>query len=328
MKVTEILTGKEAIKKGAKLISNGEVVVFPTETVYGLGADAFNENAVKKIFETKGRPQDNPLIVHIFSKDQIPFLVKEIPEFAQKIIDKFMPGPITIILKKSEVVPDVVTAGLDSVGIRMPMHKVAREFIKECNCPIAAPSANISTHISPTNSKDVYEDLKDRVSLIIEGGDCKVGIESTIVDLTKDIPVILRPGGITQKMILNTIGVCQNFTGEVKVALAPGMKYKHYAPNCDMVIAKKTSIIKEYNKQIKLGKNPIIICENSVAKLLNKERFIDVGKNGASIMKNIFATMHEAQKISNYIICQDFGQKGVRASVMNRLIKAAGGNIV
>lgn len=328
MKDTRILNGIKGISEAAKLINNGSVVVFPTETVYGLGANAFNENAVKKIFEVKGRPQDNPLIIHISSKDQIPELVEEITPFAQKIIDKFMPGPITVIMKKKKIVPDVVTAGLDSVGIRMPMHKMARKFIEKCNCPIAAPSANISTHISPTNAIDVYEDLKGKVDIILDGGNCSVGIESTIVDMTKDIPIILRPGGVTMKKIVDTIGVCQNFKGEVKIALAPGMKYKHYAPNCDMVIAKKTSIISEYEKQIKLGKNPIIICENSIAKSLSKQRYISVGKSGKEIMKNIFATMHEAQKISDYIICQDFGTRGVRSSVMNRVLKASGGVIV
>lgn len=328
MKKTMIKKGKKAILEGANLIKRGEVVVFPTETVYGLGANAFDETAVKKIFLVKGRPQDNPLIVHVERKEQIYDLAKEVNEYAKIIMDKFMPGPITIILKKNPIISDVVTAGLDSVGIRMPKHTVARKFIKECALPIAAPSANISTHISPTTSKDVFEDLNGKVDLIIEGGRCNVGIESTIVDLTKEIPVILRPGGITQRMLTKALGCCQLFSGEVKVALAPGMKYKHYAPNCEMIVAHKEKIISAYNDALKEGKNPIIICEDNVSKDLQKVKFINLGKGANNIMKNIFSAMHEAQKISDYIICQHFGTRGARLSVMNRVVKAAGGNVL
>ena len=323
---TKLLEGQQAIELGAQLIKDGQVVVFPTETVYGLGANAFNVDAVKKIYEAKGRPSDNPLIVHIYSKDQIPSLVSEINQNAKILIDTFMPGPITIIMPKAPSIPKEVTGGLDTVGIRMPSHKVANAFLKACDCPIAAPSANVSTHISPTNAEDVYEDMQGRVPLIIQGGASEVGIESTIIDMTQDIPTILRPGGITQEMIAAVLGACESFKGKVTVAKAPGMKYKHYAPLCPMVIAETfESMIKEYNDKKAKGFNPIIIARDDVIKKLNGERYIDVGLNADETMRNIFASMHEGQRIADYIICQDFGTDGKNASVMNRVNKAAGG---
>lgn len=323
---TKLLEGQQAIELGAQLINEGEVVVFPTETVYGLGANAFDVNAVKKIYEAKGRPSDNPLIVHIYSKDQIPSLVSEITQNAKTLIDTFMPGPITIIMPKAPSIPKEVTGGLDTVGIRMPSHPIANAFLKACNCPIAAPSANVSTHISPTNAEDVYEDMQGRVPLIIQGGASEVGIESTIIDMTQDIPTILRPGGITQEMIASVLGACESFKGKVTVAKAPGMKYKHYAPLCPMVIAETfESMIKEYADKKAKGFNPIIIARDDVIKKLNGERYIDVGLNADETMRNIFASMHEGQRIADYIICQDFGMDGKNASVMNRVNKAAGG---
>ena len=323
---TKLLEGKEAIDLGAKLILDGEVVVFPTETVYGLGANAFNVDAVKKIYLAKGRPSDNPLIVHIWNKSQIKDLVSYIPETANKLIDAFMPGPITIIMPKADSVPKEVTGGLDTVGIRMPSHKVANAFLKACNKPIAAPSANVSTHISPTTAEDVYEDMKGRVPLIIQGGPSDVGIESTIIDTTTDIPTILRPGFITQEDIANVLGVCESFKGKVTIAKAPGMKYKHYAPSCTMVIAESfESMIKEYDSKKAEGMNPIIIARDDVIQKLNGQRYIDVGVDATQTMRNIFRAMHEGQKIADYIICQDFGQDGKNGSVMNRVNKAAGG---
>ena len=323
---TKLLEGNEAIELGAKLIQDGEVVVFPTETVDGLGADAFNVDAVKKIYEAKGRPSDNPLIVHIYSKDQIKDLVSEITQDAKLLIDTFMPGPITIIMPKADSIPKEVTGGLNTVGIRMPSHPIANAFLKACKTPIAAPSANVSTHISPTNAEDVFEDMQGRVPLIIQGGKSDVGIESTIVDMTGDIPTILRPGGITQEMIAQVLGACESFKGKVTVAKAPGMKYKHYAPLCPMVIAETfDSMINEYNRVKSEGKNPIIIARDDVIQKLKGERYIDVGINADETMRNIFASMHEGQRIADYIICQDFGEDGKNASVMNRVNKAAGG---
>lgn len=203
---TRIETLQNGLGEAVELIKKGEVVVFPTETVYGLGANAFDPNAVRKIFAAKGRPADNPLIVHIADISWIDRLAVDVSRSAREVIKTFMPGPITVILKRSNLVPDEVTAGLDSVGIRFPIHKAAREFISACGVPLAAPSANTSTKISPTSAEHVFEDMQGKVKLILQGGDCEVGIESTIIDMTSDTPTILRPGAITVDMLAQVLG--------------------------------------------------------------------------------------------------------------------------
>lgn len=326
---TLVLKGREALEKGAEYIAGGQVVAFPTETVYGLGADAFNEDAVKKIFEAKGRPSDNPLIVHIADKDGLNGLVREIPDGAKAVMDRFMPGPITVIMKKGEKVPESVTAGLDTVGIRMPSHKVARAFIRECGTPIAAPSANRSTHISPTSAEHVFEDMVGRIPLIIDGGDCEVGIESTIIDMSTDVPTILRPGAVTSEMLAEVLGAVKTFSGKVVVAKAPGMKYKHYAPSCETVVAKDVgSAVKAYDAAEKKGLKPVIIARSSTAEKLGGRTHIDLGSSDAEVCRNIYAALHRAEKIAGFIVCEHFGEKGVCGSVMNRVMKSAGGKIV
>lgn len=323
---TLIMEGAAAIEKGAALIRKGDVVVFPTETVYGLGADAFNETAVEEIFRAKGRPNDNPLIVHIADKSELTGLTREISPQAQKVIEAFMPGPITVILPKSDRVPDCVTAGLDTVGIRMPAHPVARAFINACNTPVAAPSANTSTRISPTSARHVYDDMQGKIPLIIDGGACDVGIESTIVDLSSDTPTILRPGAITAQMLAQVLGKVQTFHGQVVVAKAPGMKYKHYAPNCEMAVCSDLNRAKAYYEEcVAQGGNPVILCSSRWAREMTHERTIDLGEDGTQVMKNIYGAMHTGEEIADTIICQDFGQEGKYASVMNRVEKASGG---
>lgn len=230
---------KEDMQDAANHLKNGEVVGFPTETVYGLGANAFDATAVDKIFEAKGRPGDNPLIVHVSSKDQIPELVAEITPLAQRLINAFMPGPITIIMPKSDKIPSNVTAGLDSVGIRMPVHRVANEFLSMCNCPVAAPSANLSGSPSPTKASHVYSDMNKYIYAIVDGGDSDYGLESTVVDATGEIPVILRPGAVTRQQIEEACGIdtANKFAlSEDETPKAPGMKYRHYAPSSEVRI--------------------------------------------------------------------------------------------
>lgn len=326
---TLVLKGEEALKKGAELIASGEVVAFPTETVYGLGADALNEEAVKKIFIAKGRPSDNPLIVHVADKSRVGELVSEISDGARLVMEKFMPGPLTVIMKKSDKVPAIVTAGLDTVGIRIPSHPVARAFIEACGTPIAAPSANRSTHISPTTSEHVFEDMDGRIPLIIEGGDSDVGIESTIIDMSTDVPTILRPGAITAEMFAEVLGAVRTFSGKVVVAKAPGMKYKHYAPSCDMVVALCVdSAKKAYDEAAEKGERPIIVASHAFCDELDGRTHINVGATDAEICRNIYAALHRAEKIAGYIICEHFGDKGVCGSVMNRVMKSAGGKTV
>lgn len=234
----------ESYEKAAKLILNGEVVGMPTETVYGLAGNAFDESAVKKIFEAKGRPQDNPLIVHISEFSEIYDLVKSVPENAKKLAERFWPGPLTIILEKSEKVPYAVTAGLETVAIRCPEHPVARRFIKACGVPIAAPSANLSGKPSPTTASHVFADLNGRIPLIIDGGESREGVESTVLLLASKTPRLLRPGNVT-------LGELKSVLGEVQVddavlnplkngekVSSPGMKYKHYSPDAEVTLIK------------------------------------------------------------------------------------------
>lgn len=224
----------KAMEAAAAALRRGETVAFPTETVYGLGGNAADPEAIKKIFEAKGRPSDNPLIVHIWNKDQIPELAAEITPLASVLIDRFMPGPITVIVKKnSEKVCDETTAGLDTVGIRMPSDKICRRFLMMCDIPVAAPSANLSGSPSPTTALHVINDLDKRVFAIINGGSCEVGLESTVVDATGEKPVILRPGAITADMIEEAVGMetsSKTKAAEGETPRAPGMKYRHYAP--------------------------------------------------------------------------------------------------
>lgn len=327
--ITNVLKGINGIVEGAKIIKNGGLVVFPTETVYGLGADAMNENAVSDIFRVKGRPQDNPLIVHISDIDQINSIATDINEQALKIIQTYMPGPITVILKKADSVPNVVTAGGKTVGVRLPKNELAREFIRACGTPIAAPSANTSTKISPTKAEHAYEDLKGKIPLIIDGGECEVGIESTIIDLSVEIPTILRPGAITAQMLASTLGRVDTFKGEVIVAKAPGMKYRHYAPICEMVISDKPEkAIAKYNEKLAQGNKPIILCSGKNKEYYNGYSFMSLGDNDDEIMRNVYSLLHECEKHSDYIICEDLGNQGKCGSVMNRLMKSAGGKVL
>ena len=264
---------KECIKEAAEVIKNGGVVAFPTETVYGLGANALKEECVKKILVAKGRPQDNPLIVHVASKN-IDEYVKNIPDVANKLIDKFWPGPLTLILEKRNIIPMETSANLDTIGIRMPSNKIAMELIKESGVPIAAPSANISGRPSPTNIERCVEDLKGRVDYILGGEISEVGLESTIVDCTVYPPMVLRPGGITLEMLREVdenIEIDKGLLNNSKEfkPKAPGMKYRHYAPNAKLKIIrgnnKKT--IEKINEMVQ----NYIDKEKSVGILTTKE---------------------------------------------------------
>ena len=233
-KLTGTPADAAAYAEAGELVRAGEVVAFPTETVYGLGANALNAEAVAKIFAAKLRPQDNPLIVHIARKEDIAALTTGLNANARKIMEHFMPGPLTIIVPKAEIIPDVTSAGLDTVGVRFPINKYAQEFIKACGCPIAAPSANISGRPSPTNAQDVLEDMQGKVAGILDGGSCGVGLESTVVDTTSPVPTIWRRGGVTYEMLTEVLGAVEIdpalLGGRDVTPIAPGMKYRHYAP--------------------------------------------------------------------------------------------------
>lgn len=312
----------EGINKACKLILDGELVAFPTETVYGLGANALDGNAVKKIFIAKERPQDNPLIVHLADFDDIFKVAREVPPIAFTLFEKYCPGPLTMILKKSESVPDEVTAGLDTVGVRFPSHPLAIQLIRG-SAPIAAPSANLAKHISPTTASHVYEDLNGRISLIIDGGECSVGIESTIIDLTQTPPVLLRPGVITLEE-LSEICNAEKYTGTLDVALAPGMKYKHYAPRVPCVMRKTEMLTSEYELAVKNGKNPVIIAtQQTIDSLLNRLNTLSLGENGVSAAHYLYSNLHLAESKYDYVILESMPETGVFFSVMNRAKKSS-----
>ena len=234
----------EALTKAAEFIKNGGLVAFPTETVYGLGGDGLNSEAASKIYKAKGRPSDNPLILHINDQKMLHKIVNDVNSMAKKIMTAFCPGPITLILPKSDIVPSSVTGGLDTVAVRMPDNDIARELIRLSNTPIAAPSANISGRPSPTTAQAVYNDLHDRIDMILDGGACHFGVESTIVDCTEDVPIILRPGAITKEMLeelFPVVKIDRAIVGDNVVPKAPGMKYKHYAPKANMILFEGSS---------------------------------------------------------------------------------------
>lgn len=324
---TLILSGDEALELGSELIRKGEVVAFPTETVYGLGGNALDKTCVEKIYKAKGRPADNPLIVHVSKVDDIYPLVKEFSDINRKLVEKFMPGPITLLFPKSDLLPEEVSAGLATVGIRMPKMKVARDFIAKCGVPIAAPSANASTRVSPTSAMHVYEDMKGRIPLIIDGGECEVGIESTVLDLTGEIPTILRPGAITAEMLLEVLGEVKTHTGKVlSAAPSPGMKYKHYAPVVPMVLANDIdSLIAHYDKIALEGKRVLALIRHEHIAVMGDRNYIDLGHNDAEVCRNIYKEMRDGEKICDYMICIDLGTDGVCGSVMNRVLKACAG---
>ncbi len=333
----------ETINEGAKIIKNGGVVAFPTETVYGLGANALNVKAVKKIFEAKGRPQDNPLIIHV-ADNNLSDYVTEIPEKAQEQMNTFWPGPLTIILKKTDLVPMETSAGLPTVGIRMPSNETARLLIRASGCPIAAPSANISGKPSPTNFKRCVEDLDGRVDMIIGDGSSIVGLESTIVDYSTYPPRLLRPGYITYEDLLKidkhiVYDEVKTRADEDEIPKAPGMKYRHYAPKAPLTIIigeeekiqqRILELAKSYQNE---GKIVGIMAPKEREKMYNKEsiKFISLGseKNSSEIARNLFEGLRTFDDLDvDVILAEGFSEEGVGVAIMNRLKKASGFNII
>lgn len=324
------------IKEAAEIIKNGGIVVFPTETVYGIGANGLESKAVEKIYIAKGRKQDNPLILHISNKRMLESIVENINSIEAKLIDAFWPGPFTIILNKKSCVPDIVTGCLDTVGVRMPSGEIALKLIEESGTPLAAPSANISGKPSGTTVEDIFEELKDKVDCIIDGGKTQVGIESTVVRVIDGVPIILRPGKITPEQIKDVVGCVKidkhiweqtDVTQDEKV-LSPGMKYKHYAPNthCKLVYSECNKKMIDKIKMIASNyKNPLIITTKENLKIFEKYNVINLGsnKNLLEISHNIFSIL---RKIDSYdadvAIIEGVESKGIGLAIMNRLIRA------
>lgn len=332
-----------ALKKAGEIIREGGLVAFPTETVYGLGADALNAEASAKIYAAKGRPSDNPLIVHIHDVDQVYEIASEVPEAAKKVMEKFWPGPLTVILNKKSCVPDGTTGGLKTVAIRMPSHPLARDFIRESGRMIAAPSANTSGRPSPTLASHVYEDMQGRIPLILDGGAVGIGIESTIIDMSTDTPTILRPGYITKDMleeVLPKVNIDPAVTGRTMkknvVAKAPGMKYRHYAPKADLTIIEGPleKVVKEINKRAKEKfeagyKVGVIGTEETVADYKSGDvKCIGTRADESTIAANLFRILREFDDDQvDYIYSESFDTAGIGSAIMNRLLKAAGHHI-
>ena len=337
----------KSIERCAEILREGGTVAFPTETVYGLGADALNPEAVKKIFEAKGRPPDNPLIIHISKTEDILPLVKEIPEKAYMLMERFWPGPLTLIFKKSNIVPRETSGGFPTIAIRMPDHPIAMKLIEKSGIPIAAPSANISGRLSPTKAEHVIEDLMGRVDAIIVGGDCNVGIESTVLDMTGEVPVILRPGGITREMLEKVLGEpFTDLTAESPGKVGTGhnflnTEHAHYLPNAKVIIiqgelnntvAKINELKTKYKKE---NKKVGIICtdetknkyEEDTEEIITKS--LGSRKYPETIAANLFRVLRGLDKTGvEIILCESVEMTEIGQAIMDRLKKAAGGCVI
>lgn len=336
---TQLLKNDESsLQLVAKLLKEGQVVGIPTETVYGLGADALNESAVRAIFAAKERPADNPLIVHVAEFQDLEPLC-HINDMARKLNDAFWPGPLTMILPKKDIVPTVVTANLDSVAIRMPAHPVAQQIIRLSGCPIAAPSANRSGRPSPTQAQHVYEDMDGRIPLIIDGGESDVGVESTVVSLTGDTAVVLRPGGITPEMIAAVLGTCEVADSvmrplrEGEEAPSPGMKHKHYAPKAPMTLyagekEKVAAYICQEYDLLPAG-DALILAAHDHLPLYGDRQLFDLGPDAASAAHALFAALRHADHLGvRRVFSEAYPEEGVGLALMNRMARAAGFDIV
>lgn len=338
METRLLLPTKENIELSANALRNGELVAVPTETVYGLAANALNGTAVRKIFTAKGRPMDNPLIVHISDFSQIERfnLVRDIPEKAYLLAEKFWPGPLTVIMPKGSDVPNEVSAGLDTVAIRYPSHPVTQAVITAADCPLAAPSANTSGIPSPTAARHVMHDMNGKIPYIIDGGMCEVGVESTVITVVPDVPILLRPGGITLEQLESVIGevaVSEAVLYKMKEgqkAESPGMKYKHYAPKANLILIKSSD--DKYIEYINSCKkeNVAALCYNEDVEKLNVKAFPYGNKNDYAQQANrIFDVLREIDESdvkTVYGRCPD--TKGAAMAVYNRLIRAAGFEVI
>lgn len=326
---------KGKLKEAADCINNGDLVLFPTETVYGIGANGLDASAIEKIFVAKGRKQDNPLILHVSNMEMINIIAKDINPIEKILIDNFFPGPFTIILKKRDIVPLIATGNLDTVGVRMPSNKIAHDLIEFANVPIAAPSANISGRPSGTNVSDIFDELNDKVSYIIDGGDTDIGLESTVVRVVDDVVHILRPGKITVEDI-KRIGLdvivdenVLNKVSDMKEVASPGMKYRHYAPktNCLLVFSKDNKKFIDKVRSIEKEKKILVLCRNS--NVLKFKNALPLGDSLEEISQNLFTIL---RKVDDYdvelVVIEGVNIDGLGLAIMNRLIRACSYNYI
>ena len=331
---------KELLKEAGRLLADGALVAFPTETVYGLGGDGLKESAAARIYAAKGRPSDNPLILHIAEVSDMEKLAVEIPDLAYRLAERFWPGPLTIILKKGEIVPYTTTGGLDTVAIRMPSDEIAREIIRASGTYIAAPSANLSGRPSPTKAEHVIEDLSGRVEMIVDGGDSDIGLESSIIDLSGEVPMILRPGYITKEDFEQIVAeveydsaVLATRPQESVVAKAPGMKYRHYAPKGQITIVEgePLAVVKKINEltaeQEAQGIRVAVLCAEETKEQYEGKHVYSLGslKSEKEISAHLFAALRSFDTEQMEVIySESFEHTKLAGAIMNRLRKAAG----
>ena len=329
---------EEELNKVIEVLKNNGLALLPTETVYGIAANALSDEACKKIFIAKGRAQDNPLIVHVSDKQMLYKLVKNVSEVEQKLIDNFMPGPFTLILEKQNIISNTASAGNSTIGIRMPSNSIIHEVINKSGIPLAAPSANISGRPSGTNVEDIFDELKDKVDCIVNGGECKIGIESTVVKVINDVPTILRPGFITEDDIEKVIGkvalsdkLFKKVTKDDKVE-SPGMKYRHYAPKTKCILVSKSeNQINIINNILKKEKSVCILGFSEDKEKINTNKFIDMGskENLNEIAQNIFSSLRKIDKQNvELAIIEGVEKKDLGLSIMNRLVRACENNVI
>ncbi|MFK3939852.1 L-threonylcarbamoyladenylate synthase [Alkalihalobacillus sp. NPDC078783] len=323
------------LQEAANLIKDGHVVAFPTETVYGLGGNALNPQAVTDIFKAKGRPNDNPLIVHIATRDGLKELVTEIPPIAEKLMDAYWPGPLTLIFRANDKVPTNVTAGLSTVAIRMPSHSVARELLEKSGVPVAAPSANLSGRPSPTTADHVWTDLEGRIAGVVDAGATGVGVESTVLDISGETPMILRPGGITREELTEVCGhveLDQALVDDGQAPKSPGMKYTHYAPKGSLTLVRDRALIQELATKARAeGKRVGVLTTEERVNRYDADFVYACGSDGdlsttAALLYHGLRAFDD-QEI-DVIFSEVFDEHGVGAAIMNRLEKAAGGRMI
>ncbi len=342
---TEIFNAKTQKENGTqyagRVIRQGGLVAFPTETVYGLGANGLDGEAVERIFEAKGRPQDNPLILHVAKKSDVKQLWRHVPDDAKRLMDAFWPGPLTLIFVKSDIVPEEVTAGLDTVAVRMPEHKTALALIRAAGVPIAAPSAKISGRPSPTSAEHVMEDMDGRIDVILDGGPCEVGVESTVLTLVGR-PTILRPGGITREMLEQVIGPVEVSPAvlrplqEGETAASPGMKHKHYAPDAEVIVAegswrKAASIIcREYEIEEAMGRSCIILGTEQTRSCYHGMNYDIIGDRDdpATLCAELFAALRRWSGRVDVIFAEAIPAADQGLAYMNRLLRASGFTVI
>lgn len=312
-----------------KIIKGGGVVAFPTETVYGLAANAYDTAAVESIFAIKGRPNDNPLIVHVHEEYDISSLVSYIPEYAKLLAKAFLPGPLTMVYKSRCTVSTAVSCGGDTLAIRIPSHEGAQRFLKHVGLPIAAPSANVSKHVSPVTAIHVFDDLNGKIPLILDGGKCSGGIESTVLDCTGEVPCVLRSGLVTRDMIAAVAGSCDEYVlKDGERVRSPGIKYKHYSPKCQTALFDyddRQSAFSLYKEKENAGVKVWLMCDSGVADESGCANVLDFGETEYEIAANLYDKLREGEQVAELIIAvAPKKQDGVMVGVMNRLKKACG----